>query len=995
MNLLDLVVSISAEDKASAQIESVSTKSVAMGTAIGTTLGGLVSTGIQQAAGFIVDFGKQSIEAGMSFDSAMSQVAATMGLTTNDIGDLTACAKEMGASTAFSATQAAEGLNYMALAGYSSEEAIATLPTVLNLAAAGSMELGAASDMVTDAQTALGLSLEETTVLVDQMAQTSSKSNTSVSQLGSAILQIGGTARNLSGGVTEMNTVLGVLADNGIKGAEAGTHLRNIILSLSAPTDKAASMLKYLDVSATDAQGNLRPLPDIMRDLNMSMESLTQEEKTQALATIFNKTDLSSVNALLSTAANNVDDIARALVDTGVSFRYFDDDLDIFEQAEGMALAVSEAIGIMGGNYEDAAQLISEQFDLSLEDSMKLIEAGGAVMENTTDRFDELAAAIEDSAGAAEQMAQVQLDNLAGDMTLLESATEGVQLELAAGATPALREMVQTGSAGLSEMAAKLQGGDIVGGFEQIGQTVTEVASVFLRSLPQFVDAGMKMLAGFIKGFGEGLPQMIPAIVEAVVGIANALVQNLPLLIEAAGQLVVGLAQGLIQAIPVLIEAIPQLIQSIITALIGSAAQLIVAGVELFIALVQAIPVVIPALIEALPQIIEAIVNGLIEAAPLVMEAGVQILQALANSISEGAGEWIPQAIDSIVEFFSELPGKIGEWLAQVVSDIVQWASELGENGGEAGTQFVEGVIKFITELPGKIAGFLNEIISKVGTWVSEMAEKAQKAGSEFLNKVVEFITQLPGRIAENLNEIINNVGSWVSEMIDKAQEAGSEFLENVSTKIGELPGEIAGFCGEIIGSVSGWVSDMGAKAAEAGAEFFSAVDQKFGEVVSFFAELPGRIISAIGNAGSMLSNVGRQIIQGLIGGIKSMVSSAISAVTSALSGIVSAAKSFLGIASPSKLFKGIGIFSMQGLGVGFEDGADEATETLDDVLDDMSNKSVAIGVSSKGLAGGGAVERSFVFDVTINAASDAVNYGRMIGESLYQEYARLERRAI
>lgn len=936
MNLLDLVVTISAEDKASSQIEGVSTKSIAMGTAIGTTLGNLVSTGIQAAAGFIVDFGKQSIEAGMNFDSAMAQVAATMGVTTADIGDLTNCAKEMGATTAFSATEAAEALNYMALAGYDSQTSMQMLPNVLNLAAAGSMDLATASDMVTDSQTALGLSLEETNVLVDQMAQTSSKSNTSVQQLGDAILTVGGTAKNLSGGVTEMNTVLGLLADNGIKGSEAGTHLRNMILSLTAPTDTAAAALADLGVSATDAEGNMRPLEDVMKDFNVAFADMTAEEKTQALSKIFNKTDLAAVNALLDTSV---------------------------------------------------------------------------------DRWDELGASIDDAAGAAEKMAQTQLDNLAGDMTLLQSATEGVQLELAAGVTPALRDMVQIGSNGLSQMAEQLRGGDILGGFETLGQTVTQVATSFLNALPQFVDAGIKMLAGFIKGFGEGLPQMIPALVQAVTDIARVLIENIPLLIEAALALVVGLAEGLVKAIPVLVEAIPQIITAVFNALIASLPILIDAGVQLFTALVQNLPAIIAALVAVIPQLIEAIVNGFLGWWGALAEGGVQILTAIAEGIISAIPELGP-VIEQIVTFFAELPGRIWEFLVQIVADIATWIGELAAGAAEVGTQFVEAIVTFVSELPGRIAEFLNNIITNVGQWVNEMIQNAQQAGSEFLNTVVNFITQLPGRIAEFLSNIISNVAQWVSQMISNAQQVGSQFLNTVVSFISQLPGQIAGFCANIIGSIASWVSQMISKATEMGSQFLSSVNAKFGEVVSFFAGLPGRIIGAIGNAGSMLYSVGTQIIQGLINGIKGMISSAISAVTSAVSGIVSAAKGFLGIRSPSRVFAEIGKFTMEGLDEGLEKNAAKPIATMKAMASELTDIGETIGddwdlsatvnsmndwASQKSQFAAAKtktanpvaelVERTFNFEVNITNTGTAQNEGRRLGEALYTEYARLERR--
>lgn len=184
-----------------------------------SVIGNLMASAIRKAATEIVQFGKESIAAGMNFDSSMSQVAATMGKTTAEVQDLREYAQKMGAETAFfSATESAQALNYMALAGYDAEKSMSMLPNVLNLAASGGMQLATASDMVTDAQSALGLSMDETTELVDKMAKTASSSNTSVSQLGEAMLTIGGSAKKLAGGTTELTTILGILADNGMKG---------------------------------------------------------------------------------------------------------------------------------------------------------------------------------------------------------------------------------------------------------------------------------------------------------------------------------------------------------------------------------------------------------------------------------------------------------------------------------------------------------------------------------------------------------------------------------------------------------------------------------------------------------------------------------------------------------------------------------------------------------------------------------------------------------
>ena len=227
------------------------------------------------ASAATVAFAGSAVNAGMDFDKSMAQVAATMGKTVGDLdnevghantsfgefnGSLREFAQFMGANTAFSATQAADALNYMALAGYSTQESMDMLPNVLNLAAAGSFDLARASDMVTDTQTAFGISAERTTQMVDEMAKAASTGNTSVEQLGDAFLVVGGLAQELNGGmvtladgtqqpvdgIQELEIALTAMANAGVKGSEAGTHMRNMLLKLSSPTDEGAKTMEAL-----------------------------------------------------------------------------------------------------------------------------------------------------------------------------------------------------------------------------------------------------------------------------------------------------------------------------------------------------------------------------------------------------------------------------------------------------------------------------------------------------------------------------------------------------------------------------------------------------------------------------------------------------------------------------------------------------------------------------------------------------------------------------
>ena len=271
-----------------------------------------IITAVTAAGTALLALGKKAVKVGMEFEKSMSQVMATMGLDTStaegqaNYEKLSAAAEKMGAETAFTASQAADALNYLALAGYNADQAVAALPTVLHLAGAGGMELAAASDMITDSMAALQMEVNQTNMdkFADQMAKTASTTNTSVSQLGEAILTVGSNGAKLKNGMTELNTQLGILANVGIKGSEGGTHLRNILQRLQNPTDKAAAKLKKLGVATRDADGNMRDTGEIFEDLKKAMVGMDQAQIDEIMGTLFNRTDIAAANALLAASGD-------------------------------------------------------------------------------------------------------------------------------------------------------------------------------------------------------------------------------------------------------------------------------------------------------------------------------------------------------------------------------------------------------------------------------------------------------------------------------------------------------------------------------------------------------------------------------------------------------------------------------------------------------------------------------------------------------------------
>jgi len=338
----------------------------------------------------VTGLGIASVKTAADFESGMSQVQATMGLasdsmselngtTVNTMDALSDLAKNMGSTTAFSASEAADAINYLALAGYDTQQIYDTLPTVLNLAAAGGMDLASASDMVTDAMSALGLETSDAETMVDQMAKTASSSNTSVEQLGEAILTIGATGKTVAGGTTELNTALGILANNGIKGSEGGTHLRNVILSLQKPTDKAAECMKNLGLDVYDAEGNMRPMNDILSDLNDKTADMTAEEKTNIIGRIFNKTDLAAASALLDNCGEAWDDLSGKIDDSaGAAQDMADTQLDnlngqltkMKSALEGASIAIGEQLMPYVKKGAEFLQKLVDKFN-SLDDKQK------------------------------------------------------------------------------------------------------------------------------------------------------------------------------------------------------------------------------------------------------------------------------------------------------------------------------------------------------------------------------------------------------------------------------------------------------------------------------------------------------------------------------------------------------------------------------------------------------------------------------------------------
>lgn len=277
---------------------------------------GLESTGKMLTGAItapVMGVGAAALKAGRSFTDEMNTVQAVSGATGKDFEKLTALARKMGAETKFSASESAEALKYMGMAGWDTQQMTAGLEPILNLAVAAGTDLATTSDIVTDALTAFGMKAEDTAHFTDVLAQASNSANTDVVGLGEAFKYVAPVAGSLGYSVEDVSLALGTMANAGIKGAKAGRALSTSIMRLGSPTKEMSGALSQLGVSLTDSEGKMLPLRTVLEQLRGSFKGLTEEQQLAFASTIFGKDAASSMLPILNASQSEWDKLAGSI----------------------------------------------------------------------------------------------------------------------------------------------------------------------------------------------------------------------------------------------------------------------------------------------------------------------------------------------------------------------------------------------------------------------------------------------------------------------------------------------------------------------------------------------------------------------------------------------------------------------------------------------------------------------------------------------------------
>lgn len=871
---------------------------------------GLTTTVLKGATAGLTALGGAAIKVGSDFEAGMSQVQAISGASGEDLEKLKNKAKEMGATTKFSATESAEALNYMAMAGWKTEDMIGGLEGVMNLAAASGEDLATASDIVTDAMTALGMQANEAGHFSDVLAAAASNANTSVGGMGETFKYAGAMAGTLGYSVEDVALATGLMANAGIKGTMAGTSLNSIMTRLSTNTNGARDAIEELGVAFFNEDGSARSLTDVMMELREATADMTTEQKANFANTVAGMEAQKGLSAILNATEDDYNKLSAAIQNA---------DGCALEMAETMQDNLQGQLTILQSGLEGLGISIYETFQDGAKDVVK--EAQGMIQQ-LQDAFndggldglvsavgDVLAQIIERIAGAAPELVNMAVG-------LVGSLCEG--LKSAPGIGDAATSLVTSLMTGLFScvddlwttaivLIGKIAEG-VAAGAPQVVQAISTIVTDILECLvdwgPDLLQAEADILLALVDGIVSALPTLIyqismllleiceafqanlPTIAQAAIDIAMALISGLaesaPLLLEAAVQFFM----AFIEAIPVFIEhllsVLPELITTICDFMTNNVPLIVDAAIQLLMGIIEAIPTIIQAIIDNLPLIITSLVDGLTGALPQIVQAAITLLMGIIQAI--------PDIVVAIAENLPQIITAIASGLAQAIPQIFTAAKDLLWQLILAVPDIVVGIGQAVPDI---IAGIVNGLIGGIGA----VKDAALELGSGILNGIKSFfginspstvmaeqgdylvqglingLAEMPDQMMQTLDTALNNLLAWGQQMLSGIQNTVQNMVNSAEQVISQLPGKIWTHLVNVVTKVTAWGQQMLNTAR-------TAIQNMISSVVQLISELPGKIWTHLVNVVTKVTMWGQQMLTTATTAIQNMISSIISLIS-------------------------------------------------------------------------------------------------------------------
>ena len=714
-------------------------------------VGGLIAT----AAGALTGLATKAIKMGSDFEAQMSRVSAIAGAYGDDLVRLTEQAKQLGADTAFSASEAAAGMENLASAGFSVEEIMGAMPGLLDLAAVSGGNVAAAAEVAAAALNGFGIEASDAAHVADVFARAAADTNAEALDMGEAMKYVAPVAHAMGLSLEETAAAIGIMSDAGIKGGQAGTALRAALSRLAKPTKVMRETMEELGLSFYDAAGEMLPLEGQIKVLQDGLAGLTQEERNNALVTLYGQEALSGMLAL--------------------------------------------------------------------------IEAG-------PEKLAALAKSLEESDGAAQQMAKTIRDNLKGDIEALGGSLETLAIQFYESVRGPLRDVVQSAGESIDQLSEAFQRGGLEALVSQVGNVLADWANIVISAAPEIVKAAISLLSSFIGGItsnigllskaaldivmmiiksilslapkllqagieiivalatgvGGALPELMKNVVGGVKLIGQTLVDNIPELITAAIALVGGLVEGLIQAIPVLIEGAKTLMVSLYDELQASAPLIMEAAPEmigkLVVGLLDAIPLLLDAAISIVlalidftlenlepivgmaTEILTKVTSALIEAIPQLVSAALQIIQKLVEYVLNNAPQLSTLAMRMLMILAKGLVDNIPTLVQSAKTMISNFASEFSNyDWASIGSRILDGLINGIRGGVDKVISAASSVVDAVKNTFTSIKGFDIRSPSRWGRNVVG--ARIPEGVALGVEDESDDMVMRISRTIDRAKD--------------------------------------------------------------------------------------------------------------------------------------------------------------------------------------------------------------------------------
>ena len=680
----------------------------------------LVSDGIRLLVDGLKEAARYAIVTGMDFEAGMSQVQATSGATADEMELLTAEAMRVGESTKFSAGEAAEGLNYMAMAGWKADDMLAGLEGMANLAAAANSDLGTASDIVTDTLTAMGYAAGDAARLADVMAAASSNANTNVELMGYTFKYAAPVAGSLGYSMEDLAVATGLMANAGIKGEQAGTTLRAGMTNLVSPAKSAAEAMDKYGISIKNSDGTVKPLSETMEILRQKLGQLPEAEQAAAASAIFGKEAMSGWLAVINSSDQDFAKLNKAIYGSEGAAK---------QMAATMQDNLKGDVEELGGALDTLSINIANKFNGALREGVQAIQGFVTGSSSMTETFGKLGQAVEKAGGV-----------IRGYMPTLLSMGKELVVNLANGLVSGIPSLVT----GATNMVVTIANG-ISSNAQQIlvkgGELVMGLGKSIVSAVPRLISSAADIVRSLASGITGNAQTFISKGLDLLDGFATGLTNSVPKLVKNGMEFIRNLVKGLMNSLPELISRVPEIISKFANVINDNAPTIIAGGVGIIKDLIVGIIKAIPTLVANIPKIITAMVDvweafnwaqlgkkaitllkdGCLKMLGAVKTAGKNVLDAITNALKNLPQNLLnlgKQGVQGLINGIKGLLGSVKSSATEIFNAVWNGIKNLPSQMLSIGKDLVKGLWNGISDMTGwvigKIQGFGESVLGGI-----------------------------------------------------------------------------------------------------------------------------------------------------------------------------------------------------------------------------------------------------------------------------------------